>query len=252
MRYATPLLFLSLLPACANRGEPQLEASHAPVEVIEEPEPVERPRNILFVGNSFTHYNEGLETHYAALVKSADPTFEGRIQGQTISGGRMPQHKIGLFHKLDTDPWDIIVLQGHSMGPISEVTSGQFRDAARMYAPKIRESGAEPVFFMTWAYTDRPAMTAQLEEAYTSIGTELDAQVVPVGLAFARAHEENPGVALRTEDRKHPTLAGTYLAACTFYAALCGESPEGLSYTAGLEPETATWLQRIASQSVRD
>ena len=94
-------------------------------------------------------------------------------------------------------------------------------------------------------------MTAQLDEAYTSIGRELDAQVVPVGLAFATVTKQRPDIALRTRDRRHPSMAGTYLAACTFFAALYDQSPEGLDYAAGLDSDTAAYLQRIAWQAVR-
>jgi hypothetical protein len=53
------------------------------------------------------------------------------------------------------------------------------------------------------------------------------------------------------DDRRHPTLAGSYLAACTFYAALFAESPVGHPYTAGLSDEAALTLQKIAWQTVQ-
>ena len=105
---------------------------------------------------------------------------------------------------------------------------------------------------MTWAYTGQPEMTAQLDKAYTDIGQELNAQVVPVGLAFAKVTRERQDIALRTDDARHPSLAGTYLAACTFFAALHGQSPEGLDYDAGLDAGTALYLQRVAWQTVQD
>jgi hypothetical protein len=53
------------------------------------------------------------------------------------------------------------------------------------------------------------------------------------------------------DDRKHPTLAGTYLAACVFYAVLNENSPEGIAYTAGLDPVDAAFLQHIAWETVK-
>ncbi len=93
-------------------------------------------------------------------------------------------------------------------------------------------------------------MTSQLNAAYTEIGRELDAQVVPVGLAFAKVTDERPDILLRMADARHPTLAGTYLAACTFFAALFKQSPEGLEYAAELDTKVATYLQRVAWQTV--
>lgn len=99
---------------------------------------------------------------------------------------------------------------------------------------------------MTWAYTSRPGMTARLHKAYSELGDELDAMVVPVGLAFARITTERPDLLLRIPDDRHPTLAGTYLAACTMFGALHGQSPVGLAYTADLPETVASYLQRAA------
>ena len=107
------------------------------------------------------------------------------------------------------------------------------------------------MLFMTWAYTDRPEMTPQLDEAYSRLGKELDAEVAPVGLAFERVTRERPSLKLRTDDKRHPSLAGTYLAACVFYAALQDRSPEGIDYSAGLEPEVASYLQKAAWEVVQ-
>jgi hypothetical protein len=202
------------------------------------------PDKVLFVGNSFTYYNNGLHKHYEAIVESANGLLYSRIM--TISSGHLPEHIAGLPSLAASDNWDVVVLQGYSKGPISNDTSKSFRDAAEQLARVIRDNDAKPVFFMTWAYIGEPEMTALLDDAYTSIGKKLDAQVVPVGLAFERAIKQRPDLKLRIADRKHPTLAGTYLAVCTFYAALHQQNPEGLSYTAGLDPDDAAFLQRVA------
>ena len=213
----------------------------------------ELPGKVLFVGNSFTYYNNSLHNHFRRLTFSAGlfTPQNSRARIQTISGGHLPEHDGGFQHVLDGDDWDVVVMQGHSLGPITEQTAGPFRSAARKFAAIARDQGTRPVFFMTWAYTDRPEMTAKLDEAYTAIGRELNAQVVPVGLAFAAVTSERPDIPLRTDDKRHPTLAGTYLAACTFFAALYRQSPQGLGYGAGLGNETAGYLQAIAWQTVQ-
>ena len=111
------------------------------------------PEKVLFVGNSFTYYNNGLQNHYRALLRSASPDNEapGRARIMTISGSYLPEHAGGLPEILASESWDTVVLQGHSLGPISEDTAELFRDAARDFAAQIRKSGARPVFFMTWA-----------------------------------------------------------------------------------------------------
>ena len=211
----------------------------------------EEPEYVLFVGNSFTYYNNGLHSHYRNLLHAAhtDGEAPGNRRLLTISGCTLPEHSSGLQQMLAGQAWDVVVLQGYSRGPISPQMAEPFRSAARQYAKAIRENGAEPVFFMTWAYADKPEMIEQLDDAYTAIGAELGAQVVPVGRAFGRATKARSDLHLIVADLKHPSLAGTYLAACTFYAALHGRSPEGLAYTAGLNADDTRFLQRVAWQT---
>lgn len=211
------------------------------------------PDKVLFIGNSFTYYNNSLHNHYRRLTFAAGlfTPENSRARIVTISGGQLPEHEGGFEHVVKGDDWDVVVMQGHSLGPISEPTAEPFRRTARKFARIARSLDVRPVFFMTWAYTGQPEMTDRLDRAYTDIGKELDAQVVPVGLAFARVTEERPDIPLRTRDARHPSLAGTYLAACSFFAALYGQSPEGLDYDAGLGEETAGYLQRIAWETVQ-
>ena len=239
-----PFLLIGLivwLPACADTVAADDPMSPGPARV-------------LFVGNSFTYYNNSLHNHYRRLVSAANFSSDvpTRARILTISGGHLPEQAAGLKQRLDEEDWDVVVMQGHSLGPISEKTSAAFRESARAYAKLVRDDGAEPVFFMTWAYTGKPEMTLPLDEAYSGIGRELQARVVPVGLAFAAVTTDRPELALRIDDARHPTLAGTYLAACTFFAVLHGRTPENLPYTAGLAVDDAAYLQRVAWRVAND
>jgi hypothetical protein len=210
----------------------------------------EEIEKVLFVGNSFTYYNNSLHTHYSNFRDAENGGKPvGRVRAMTVSGSALPEHRLGLQQRLQAEDWDIVVLQGYSTGPITEGSAEPFRQSARNFAAEIREDGGEPVFFMTWAYTGKPEMTQRLDDAYTSIGKELDAMVVPVGRAFESSLAERPDLDLVVLDLKHPTLAGTYLAACTFYAALHRETPVGGAYTAGLSDEDALFLQQVAWDS---
>ena len=234
------LLAVSGPAACANAQ--QAAGSDGP------------PAKVLFVGNSFTYYNNGLQSHFRKLTWSSGllTRENSRARIMTISGGQLPEHVGGFKNVMSGDDWDVVVLQGHSLGPISEDTAGAFRKAARKFTRIAKKQGTRSVLFMTWAYAGKPEMTALLDKAYTEIGRELDAQVVPVGLSFAKVVAERPDIALTTDDDLHPTLAGTYLAACTFFAALYDQSPEGLDYDAGLDADTAGYLQKAAWRAVQN
>jgi len=51
-------------------------------------------------------------------------------------------------------------------------------------------------------------------------------------------------------DGSHPTMTGTYLAACVFYASIFEQSPVGLGYSADLSGETVRALQSAAAVEV--
>ena len=131
--------------------------------------------------------------------------------------------------------------------------------AVRVLADKIRITGAEPLLYMTWGrqkgmtevgFNDFNSMQEQLTLGYMGIANELHLKVAPVGVAWKTALEHNPTLNLWQEDGSHPNLAGTYLAACVFYAVLYQKSPEGLESPNGLPKEKARVLQAISAETV--
>jgi hypothetical protein len=76
--------------------------------------------------------------------------------------------------------------------------------------------------------------------------------VVPAGLAFARSVAKRPELNLYAPDKRHPSLAGTYLAAVTVMASVYRINPVGNSYTAGLPADVAAHLQATAAETVRE
>ena len=222
---------------------------------------IDPPHKVLFVGNSFTYYGDGVGGKFARLARATDQANRKKYKwrSMTISAARLADHVWGL-QAINRKPsptdrlarkWDAVVLQGHSTEPIREKLKGDFQAAAKELDGIIRKNGARTVLFMTWGYDGKKGMTQKLRDAYTAMANRLDALVVPVGLAFELAQKENPRAGLFASDNKHPSPKGSYLAACVFYAAFYGKSPEGISYTAGLDPETARFLQAAAWKTVR-
>ena len=76
--------------------------------------------------------------------------------------------------------------------------------------------------------------------------------VVPAKPRGRKSIERRPELNLYAADKRHPSMAGTYLAAATLYAALLKRSPVGLKYGAGLDDATAKHLQTVAWDTVRD
>ena len=212
------------------------------------------PDSILFVGNSFTFYNNAIYSHLRKFLMAEDPSTRQSIflKSMTISGAVLADHEGGLKQMLELRPWHTIVLQGHSLEAIDPLRAEGFSNALAEFAGLVRRHDARPVLFMTWAYADRPGMTEKLDTAFTRLGEQMEMMVIPVGLAFEKALENMPDIRLHAADKVHPSLAGTYLAAAVFYSALYGRSPEGLEYGAGLDTTVAKFLQHTAWQTTRD
>jgi hypothetical protein len=245
---AMPLLALAcMLPAVVAA---QLSASTLQPKVTR----VDVPRNLLFVGNSYSYYNNSIHGHVRSLAHAADPeSRKGVFKSMTISGGLLRDHAAALPAMLKSRKWDVVVLQGQSTEPLpSNVRRAErFKAVLRQYDQWIRDSGARTALYMTWAYRSRPEMGRPLAEAYVSAGNEVGALVVPVGLAFEHVLKVRPDLVLHHNDNMHPSMAGTYLAASVFYAALYGKSPVGNNYTAGLSRELAEFLQQAAWDSTQ-
>jgi hypothetical protein len=116
----------------------------------------------------------------------------------------------------------------------------------------VRAHGAEPILFMSWAYQDKPEMTQQLAAEYVKAGRANRALVVPAGLAFAESVRLRPEIDLYVADKRHPSLAGTYLAACVVMASVYRQNPVGNRYGAGLPAEVTAHLQAVAWASVQE
>lgn len=226
------------------------------------------PASILWVGNSFFYYNNSMHNHVSNLVRAADPKSAPRATSVTISGSGIDWHDmesyfrsggIGKYSFVGDNEivfnkpgrqFDAVIIADCSQCPIHPQLKPVFHQYARKQSEVVAANGARPIFFMTWAYKDKPEMSAQLAEQYTIAGNNNDALVIPAGLAFAKAIAKRPDLEFYQPDKRHPTLIGTYLAACTTYAAVYGKSPVGNPYTAGIDPAIARFLQGTAQETV--
>ena len=214
---------------------------------------------ILFIGNSYTYVND-LPGTFGQLARAGGHVAQ--TDSLATGGATLGDHAAdpATATRLDSQKWDFVVLQEQSEIPSVEA-SRQYTmyPAARTLAGMIRQRSETPLFFMTWAHRDGlPAsglpdyetMQRAVDTGYLAISQELDSAVVPVGYTWFVVGRQNPDIVLWQDDGSHPTTAGTYLAACVFYAAIYRASPEGLGFLDGLSAETAANLQKGAAQNV--
>jgi hypothetical protein len=222
-----------------------------------------KPERILFVGNSYFYYNNSLHNHVSALVKADDAALGGRVQfkSATIGGAALQHHN--LPHLLEpgrigvAQPFQWVVMQGGSGESLSAQRREIFRKTATENAALVRAAGGQVALYMTHAYVKpHPRVNASnaksTQTMYVDVGNDIQALVIPVGLAFEVAYQRYPNLKLHHPDGTHPGLLGTYLAACTTYAALYGRSPVGNAYRAegAIDAEVALQLQQVAQDVV--
>jgi hypothetical protein len=137
------------------------------------------------------------------------------------------------------------VLQEQSTLPVKNAK--RMHENVRLFDEAIRAAGAQTVLYMTWARRQAPESQQAITDAYAAIGWELGATLVPVGLAWQRFLGKHNQPVLHDKDQSHPTIAGSYLAACVFLAVLFEESPIGITgEVAGLSAKDLALLQKAA------
>lgn len=210
---------------------------------------------VLFLGNSYTYYHDMPQVLFRNLAKAAQPDLALEVRAITeggISLGELWQ-KREVQDALDRERWDYVVLQEHSMlgwayreGEEMINDSAYFWQSLQLFAPKIRRAGAIPVLYLTWARRSKPEAQAELDYAYATPARELKARVAPVGRAWLTVRTQKPELELFAADGSHPSLAGSYLAACVLLNTVVESKCESLPAPAGVEADDAAALQSAA------
>jgi hypothetical protein len=228
--------------------------------------------SILFIGNSYTTY-DGYNIPHKLNGMARAAGKKVLIRQHTMNGQTLRDHldNSRARAKVGRRQWDYVVLQEQSWTAVANAGDGMY-PAARSLDSLVKRQGGRTVFYLLMPKAYRPdaifALNGKdtvfyyrlfkdyghardsLQQNHTKIARELGAMLAPVGPAFAQALAERPGLSLYKKDRVHHSKAGAYLAACVFYAALLGESPEGNRYQPRVSPELAAFFQLVAARTV--
>jgi hypothetical protein len=202
---------------------------------------------VLFIGNSFTARND-LPGLVAKLAAARGKTLEHRLISAGGASLRTHWNAGEALKAIQSGQYDHVVLQEQSTLPVKNAK--RMHENVRLFDEATKAAGTRTVLYMTWARQNAPESQQVITDAYTGIGRGLGASVVPVGLAWQRFLGKYDQPVLHDKDQSHPTLAGSYLAACAFLAVLFGESPVGLGgEVAGLGEKDLALLQKVAWQT---
>ncbi len=207
-----------------------------------------RPRShkILYIGNSFTQRNN-LPGLLAELAAERGLNIDHELISRGGASLRTHWNSGQAARAIESGGYDYVVLQEQSTLPVKN--AARMSENIRLFDERIRQAGSKTVLYMTWARQHAPDSQQAITDAYRTIGQELGAIVVPVGQVWQSFLARYDQPELHDRDQSHPTLAGSYLAACVFLKTLFQESPVGLeSGPAGLTPKDRLLLQRAADK----
>jgi hypothetical protein len=230
----------------------------------------QQKKEVLFIGNSYTYVND-----LPNLVKEIALSFGDTLihDSSTPGGANFNGHSSSAqtLAKINQQQWDYVVLQAQSQ----ELSFSPFQVASDSYPYAeilvdsifANSSCTEPLFFMTWGrkYGDQSncqfyppvctylGMQQRLRENYLDMSFLHNASCSPVGMAWKKFIEIDSTLNLYSSDNSHPSIYGSYLAACTFYSSIFKKSAVGSTYWPNaIDSASAYILQQIGSSTVLD
>lgn len=225
--------------------------------------------NVLFLGNSYTYVNNLPQTLKDLALSLGDSIV---FDSNTPGGYTFQGHSTNTIsiQKINQQAWDYVVLQEQSQLP--SFSPGQVSTAVYPYAHMLdsmiiaNDSCTETLFYMTWGRQNGDAsncaayppvctydgMQQRLRESYMEMALNNHASVSPVGVAWKRVRDNYPSINLYQTDQSHPSIYGTYLAACVFYSSIFHRSSIGGFISSGISSSDGLILQSVASNTVLD
>jgi hypothetical protein len=226
-------------------------------------------KRALFIGNSYTYVNDLPQMVADAAASAGDTLF---FDSNSIGGYTFQQHSVNAttLSKIAAGNWDYVVLQEQSQYPSFPI--GQVEAEVFPYAKKLDSTinannpCAETVFFMTWGRKNGDAsncaswppvctyqgMDSLLNLRYCMMAESNDAILSPVGAVWHYIRQNYPAIELYNADESHPSVAGSYAAACSFYAVMFRKDPSMITFVSTLNATDAENIRNAVKLIVYD
>ena len=224
---------------------------------------------VLFLGNSYTSVND-LPGLIFQVTKSAGDSL---IYSSNVPGGyTFNQHSTNStsVSLINQGGWDYVVLQEQSQYP--SFPDAQVQAEVFPYATALNDmilaadSCTETIFYMTWGRKNGDAsncavwppvctyegMDSLLHLRYMTMAQDNNAEVSPVGAVWHYLRTNAPGIELYSADESHPSPAGSYAAACTFYTSMFRKSPANITNDYSLSASDASTIRNVVKTVVFD
>jgi hypothetical protein len=213
-------------------------------------------KRVLFIGNSYTSVNNLPQTIASVASSVGDNLI---FDSNTPGGYRFMDHATNptTLQKIGIGNWDYVVLQEQSQYP--SFPDWQVEEEVYPYAQSLNTAilnanpCTETIFYMTWGRKNGDAqncpflpdvctylgMDNLLNARYRTMAQDNNAIVSPVGAVWRYIRQNFPSIELYQADESHPSVAGTYAAACAFYTVIYRKDPTLITFNSTLSPTVA-------------
>jgi len=224
-------------------------------------------KNVLFLGNSYTYYNN-LPLLVQQAANSVGDTFT--YDTNTPGGYRLKGHATNptSIVKIQAGNWDYVVLQDQSQHPSfpdAHVATEVYPYATQLSnLIKQHNPCATTTFFMTWGRENGDAgncggwtpvctyegMDDLLRQRYQIMANDNNGIASPVGAVWRYLRTNHPTIDLYSGDGSHPSLTGSYAGAITFYCSLFRKDPTLVTFNSTLSSQNATIIKNAVKAVV--
>lgn len=222
-------------------------------------------RKVLFIGNSYTEVNNLPQIIANAASSVGDALI---FDSHTPGGYKLIQHSTNALtqNKIMAGGWDYVVMQGQSQEPIIDEYNFQTGALALNNLISQYNPCAVPIFYMTWGRKNGDplncpnipvmctyeGMDTALKTNYLSAASNIQTEISPVSVVWRYLRQNHPAIELYQSDESHPSAAGSYAAACSFYASIFRKDPTLITFNYDLNPTVAAIIRNAAKVNVFD
>ena len=224
---------------------------------------------VLFIGNSYTYVNDLPQLTADCAMSIGFAGFPMDIASSTPGGYTLQMHTTNATTQslINQGNWDYVVLQEQSQIPSfpdAQVATDCFPYAAQLnHQILAADSCAETIFYMTWGRQNGDAsncaswppvctyegMDSLLNLRYRQMAMDNQALLSPVGALWNYIRTNYPEINLYAADASHPSLEGSYAAACSMVSIIFRTDPTLITNNSTLDPVIAEKI-KLAAQAV--
>lgn len=224
---------------------------------------------VLFVGNSYVQVNNLPDVIAQIAADRGDVLIK---TDASVGGSTLQQHLANgnTRAQIAQKGWDFVVLQEQSQLPAfpdAQVAQDCYPYARALDSlVHLANPCAKTVFYMTWGRKNGDAgncaffplictyngMDSLLRARYTIMAQANKTVIAPVGVAWHKMRDLYPATDLYQTDESHPSAAGSYLAACTFYTIFFKKNPAAITYDYTLGAGDAANIRQVVKAQVWD